>query len=130
SRASSLGERKRLPREQMGADGPDPCIACRASQLRYQGISRDRGRYAYTVPARTLPGYRCGTVAGPGQCGPRREVRAHSAARDGHSGGHGAAHEGDLMALTGAVFLDKDGTLLEDVPYNVEPEKMRPAAGV
>ena len=34
------------------------------------------------------------------------------------------------MALTGAVFLDKDGTLLEDVPYNVEPEKMRPAAGV
>ena len=34
------------------------------------------------------------------------------------------------MALTGAVFLDKDGTLLEDVPYNVEPEKMQPAAGV
>lgn len=24
-----------------------------------------------------------------------------------------------------AVFLDKDGTLLEDVPYNVEPERMR-----
>ena len=34
------------------------------------------------------------------------------------------------MALNGAVFLDKDGTLLEDVPYNVEPKKMRPAPGV
>lgn len=29
------------------------------------------------------------------------------------------------MALTPAVFLDKDGTLLEDVPYNVDPSRMR-----
>ncbi|HEX7045167.1 MAG TPA: HAD family hydrolase [Burkholderiales bacterium] len=30
-----------------------------------------------------------------------------------------------------AVFLDKDGTLLENVPYNVDPERMRlvPGAG-
>jgi histidinol-phosphate phosphatase family protein len=28
-----------------------------------------------------------------------------------------------------AVFLDKDGTLLEDVPYNVEPDRMRWAPG-
>lgn len=30
-----------------------------------------------------------------------------------------------------AIFLDKDGTLLEDVPYNVEPRRMRlaPRAG-
>ncbi|MEX3951407.1 D-glycero-alpha-D-manno-heptose-1,7-bisphosphate 7-phosphatase [Paraburkholderia sp. EG287B] len=28
-----------------------------------------------------------------------------------------------------AVFLDKDGTLLEDVPYNVEPSRMRFAPG-
>lgn len=28
------------------------------------------------------------------------------------------------MALTPAVFLDKDGTLLEDVPYNVDPTRM------
>ncbi|ARP76492.1 D-glycero-alpha-D-manno-heptose-1,7-bisphosphate 7-phosphatase [Bordetella genomosp. 6] len=33
------------------------------------------------------------------------------------------------MALTPAVFLDKDGTLLEDVPYNVAPEHMRLARG-
>ncbi|TSH91610.1 HAD family hydrolase [Verticiella sediminum] len=30
----------------------------------------------------------------------------------------------------GAVFLDKDGTLLEDVPYNVDPARMRFAPGV
>lgn len=28
-----------------------------------------------------------------------------------------------------AVFLDKDGTLLDDVPYNVDPHKMRLAPG-
>lgn len=30
---------------------------------------------------------------------------------------------------SGAVFLDKDGTLLVDVPYNADPAKMRLAAG-
>jgi D,D-heptose 1,7-bisphosphate phosphatase len=29
-----------------------------------------------------------------------------------------------------AVFLDKDGTLIEDVPYNVAPDHIRLAAGV
>lgn len=33
------------------------------------------------------------------------------------------------MAVTPAVFLDKDGTLLEDVPYNVDPQQMRYAPG-
>lgn len=33
------------------------------------------------------------------------------------------------MALKAAVFLDKDGTLLEDLPYNVAPERMRYAPG-
>jgi D-glycero-D-manno-heptose 1,7-bisphosphate phosphatase len=33
------------------------------------------------------------------------------------------------MALTPAIFLDKDGTLLEDVPYNVDPGQMRFAVG-
>ncbi len=29
------------------------------------------------------------------------------------------------MAVNRAVFLDKDGTVIEDVPYNVEPERIR-----
>lgn len=33
------------------------------------------------------------------------------------------------MALSAAIFLDKDGTVLEDEPYNVDPEKMRWAPG-
>ena len=33
------------------------------------------------------------------------------------------------MAMKGAIFLDKDGTLLEDVPYNVNPAQMRFAPG-
>ncbi len=28
-----------------------------------------------------------------------------------------------------AVFLDKDGTLIEDVPYNVDPDRIRLSAG-
>lgn len=32
--------------------------------------------------------------------------------------------------MTGAIFLDKDGTLLENVPYNVAPAHMRLAPGV
>ncbi|WP_354685970.1 HAD-IIIA family hydrolase [Cupriavidus necator] len=32
-------------------------------------------------------------------------------------------------ALPGAVLLDKDGTLLDDVPYNVDPARMRLAPG-
>lgn len=33
------------------------------------------------------------------------------------------------MAMTPAIFLDKDGTLLADVPYNVDPRHMRFAPG-
>jgi D-glycero-D-manno-heptose 1,7-bisphosphate phosphatase len=33
------------------------------------------------------------------------------------------------MALSPAIFLDKDGTVLADVPYNAEPRRMRFAPG-
>ncbi|ETF03641.1 HAD family hydrolase [Advenella kashmirensis W13003] len=33
------------------------------------------------------------------------------------------------MALKSAIFLDKDGTLLKDIPYNVDPNKMEFAPG-
>lgn len=33
------------------------------------------------------------------------------------------------MALTPAIFLDKDGTILQDVPYNVDPGGMAFAPG-
>ncbi|MEU1967212.1 haloacid dehalogenase, partial [Micromonospora sediminicola] len=31
--------------------------------------------------------------------------------------------------LYDAVLLDRDGTLVEDVPYNGDPEKVRPVPG-
>ena len=31
--------------------------------------------------------------------------------------------------MSAAIFLDKDGTLVEDLPYNVDPGKVRLAAG-
>ena len=34
-----------------------------------------------------------------------------------------------LRGLRPAVFLDKDGTLIDDVPYNVDPARVRLAAG-
>jgi D-glycero-D-manno-heptose 1,7-bisphosphate phosphatase len=36
----------------------------------------------------------------------------------------------DKAAARGAVLLDKDGTLLENLPYNVDPARMRLAPGV
>ena len=33
------------------------------------------------------------------------------------------------MALRPAVFLDKDGTIVDDVPYNVDPQRMTFAPG-
>ncbi|MEV4200483.1 haloacid dehalogenase, partial [Micromonospora globbae] len=32
--------------------------------------------------------------------------------------------------LFDAVLLDRDGTLVEDVPFNGDPEKVRPLPGV
>jgi D-glycero-D-manno-heptose 1,7-bisphosphate phosphatase len=43
-----------------------------------------------------------------------------------------ASHRARLAAARpgrAAVFFDKDGTLVEDLPYNVEPARMRLAAG-
>lgn len=33
------------------------------------------------------------------------------------------------MALTPAIFLDKDGTVLQDIPYNVDPDRIAFAPG-
>jgi histidinol-phosphate phosphatase family protein len=33
------------------------------------------------------------------------------------------------MEISDAIFLDKDGTLVEDVPYNVDPARIRLAPG-
>jgi D-glycero-D-manno-heptose 1,7-bisphosphate phosphatase len=34
-----------------------------------------------------------------------------------------------MSAQRSAVFIDKDGTLVDDLPYNVDPHRMRLAAG-
>src|SRR5262249_14510271 len=55
-----------------------------------------------------------------------------AAGRDRHPGGDGDPGAGDLVVVTmdqRAVFLDKDGTLVEDVPYNADPARIRLAAG-
>src|SRR5690606_29331092 len=79
----------------------------------------------------------------------RGALRAHAAAGHGDSGADGGAGRGDVVAITGTnaahacrealapeaaprgpvVLLDKDGTLLEDVPYNTDPARMRFAPG-
>jgi D-glycero-D-manno-heptose 1,7-bisphosphate phosphatase len=44
----------------------------------------------------------------------------------------GASRSGcaaDSLAMTAAIFIDKDGTLVDDVPYNVDPGKVRLAHG-
>ncbi|MDM4718381.1 HAD-IIIA family hydrolase [Micromonospora sp. WMMA1363] len=52
----------------------------------------------------------------PDQC---RSARIGAGAGQGRAG----------PTLFDAVLLDRDGTLIEDVPYNGDPEKVRPVAG-
>jgi D,D-heptose 1,7-bisphosphate phosphatase len=40
-----------------------------------------------------------------------------------------AIERGDPSSARRAIFLDKDGTLVEDVPYNVDPGRIRLAPG-
>jgi histidinol-phosphate phosphatase family protein len=47
----------------------------------------------------------------------------------GHPGRPGRRSRPDGRAPRAAVFLDKDGTLIEDVPYNVDPTLIRLTAG-
>src|SRR5262249_27418666 len=53
----------------------------------------------------------------------RRAARIAIGARDG------LIYPGEcwrlMMAYRRAVFLDKDGTIIENVPYNVDPERIR-----
>src|SRR5690606_41820641 len=124
-----LAERMRLPRRQVGTARSFPGPACRAAPAGRQGHGHHCRRHADALPARPIPGPRSGTAAGPGERGRDGAVRPLAASRDGDSRAHGPADEGDIVALRAAAFLDKDGTLLVDVPYNVDPARMSLAPG-
>ena len=51
------------------------------------------------------------------------------AVRDTWQGDNARREEGRMKTGAGAVFIDKDGTLVEDVPYNVDPHKVRLTEG-
>ncbi|WP_406076432.1 HAD-IIIA family hydrolase [Micromonospora sp. NBC_00858] len=55
----------------------------------------------------------------------RRSARVYAGADRAGSGPLG----GRRPVLYDAVLLDRDGTLIEDVPYNGDPEKVRPVPG-
>ena len=99
------------------------------------GLRRPRAARPRRGPAPAPHGRRRGRpveqhAADPGGSRP-------AAARDlRHGGGRGRAGRPDPPAaggcrVRGAVLLDKDGTLVEDVPYNVDPARIRltPGAG-
>src|SRR5690606_35757273 len=89
-------------------------------------------RDAHAVPARSLPRSRSGAAAGSPQRRARDPLRARAARRDGDPRDDGPSDAGDVVAVNlpqPALFLDKDGTLLDDVPYNVDPARMRFARG-
>ncbi len=96
------------------------------------------------------------SVSAPGREGRSGGREARSGRREGRSGrreGRSAGHEGRPQTATNAglpapepvavifepterdaaprpfVFLDKDGTLIEDLPYNVDPTRVRFAPG-
>ncbi|MGC4813384.1 HAD-IIIA family hydrolase [Micromonospora sp. DT228] len=60
----------------------------------------------------------------------RRSATVYAAADRAGSAGSGRVTGGsDRHVLYDAVLLDRDGTLIEDVPYNGDPEKVRPVPG-
>src|SRR3954465_11081655 len=129
---AGLAECVCLPCQQVGAARTEPCAARGIAAAWHQSQRSYCRRHAHTVSARSLSGPRSRRIAGSCECGRDRLLPADPARRDRHSGGYGAAHARNVMAMSSrasAVFLDKDGTLIEDVPYNVAPEKMRLAPG-
>ncbi|WP_433651773.1 HAD-IIIA family hydrolase [Micromonospora zamorensis] len=60
----------------------------------------------------------------------RRSAPVYAAADRAGSAGSGRTAVGSPRpVLYDAVLLDRDGTLIEDVPYNGDPEKVRPVPG-
>lgn len=59
----------------------------------------------------------------------RRSAPVYAAADRAGSGGSRRTVESPRPILYDAVLLDRDGTLIEDVPYNGDPEKVRPVPG-
>lgn len=60
----------------------------------------------------------------------RRSAPVYAAADRAGSAGSGRTPGGSARpVLYDAVLLDRDGTLIEDVPYNGDPEKVRPVPG-
>ncbi|MDG4780467.1 HAD-IIIA family hydrolase [Micromonospora sp. WMMD961] len=60
----------------------------------------------------------------------RRSARVYAAAdRAGSAGLRRTVGGSPRPVLYDAVLLDRDGTLIEDVPYNGDPEKVRPVPG-
>ena len=72
-------------------------------------------------PAPRLPGRRRRS---------RRGARREGGGLAGASAGAESGRDSALLGAGRAVFVDKDGTLVEDVPYNVDPARLRftPAA--
>src|SRR5439155_17066385 len=84
--------------------------------------------HANSLPPRPVSRHRRLYASGPGRRRRNRALRFVSAAGERYPRSHGAADEGDVLAMIGlhkAVFLDKDGTLVENVPYNVDPSLIR-----
>jgi histidinol-phosphate phosphatase family protein len=57
-------------------------------------------------------------------------IRVSSVSRDPHGSANALpCGSRQTNGVRRAVFLDKDGTLIEDIPYNVDPQKIRLAPG-
>jgi D-glycero-D-manno-heptose 1,7-bisphosphate phosphatase len=102
----------------IGALRADPRFA---RELGKAGLERARRHFTWAGVAGQLAGVYAmvaarvpeviSMVMPPGDSSPERHRNAHRAAR--------------ACAPAPAVFLDKDGTLVEDVPYNIDPALVR-----
>src|SRR4051812_5221419 len=110
----------------MGLAGTFARAACRAAAASHQSERGRRRRHAHAVPARSLPRHRSERAAGSGERRRHRALPAVDAGRERDPRAHGDPDARELMAVSRspAVFVDKDGTLVRDVPYNVDPARI------
>jgi len=90
----------------------------RARAMGEAGLQRVRAEFTWARVAASLAGVFEDAVRA-------RARRGHASIfhLSGHDAAQAAAASGG--ARRPAIFLDKDGTLVEDVPYNVDPAKLR-----
>src|SRR6185437_1310755 len=96
---------------------------CRGSIAWRESHGRHQRGDAHSFFTGSIPGHRPRDAPGSAERGGDRAISSETARRHGGPGDDRHSDAGDLVAMSRkAVFLDKDGTLIENHPFDRSPE--------